>query len=78
MSNALYNSRGKVIWEMTAQERAFEVAFAIADNGGVTTKQVSELTGLTRQGAWYLMQRATRLPRSPVVQDEEGRWVRMK
>jgi hypothetical protein len=72
---SLYNSRGKVIWEMTAQERAFKVAFEIADNGGLTTEQVSEMTGLSRQGAWYLMQRACRV--APVVQDGEGKWVRL-
>lgn len=75
MSNTLYNSRGETAWEMTAQEKAFKVAFEISDNGGMTTRQVSEMTGLSMTGAWYLMQMACRV--APVVQDEEGRWVKL-
>jgi hypothetical protein len=61
--------------EMTAQERAFDVAFRLADGEEMTTRQVAEMTGLSRTGAWYLMQYAARV--TPIVQDN-GRWKRVR
>lgn len=72
------NSNGNTerISEMTAQERAFDVAFRLADGEAMTTRQVAEMTGLTLMGAWYLMQRGARV--APVTQDSNGRWKRVR
>lgn len=72
----LYNSRNKVVWELTAQERAAKVTWELAEGNGMTTAQVAEMTGLSTMGAWHLMQRVCRV--APVTQDEGGEWRRLR
>jgi hypothetical protein len=74
--NKLYNSRNQVVWEMTAQERAAKVVYEIATGSQMTTEEVATMTGLTVSGAWYLMQRVTRV--TPVCQYDNGRWVKVE
>jgi hypothetical protein len=64
------------VCELTAQERAFDVAFRLAEGEELTTRQVAEMTGLSMTGAWYLMQRGARV--RPITQDGRGRWKRVR
>jgi len=55
----------------TASERVAVVVLRLARGGALTTRQVSELTGLTRMGAWYLM---SRIARVVPLANIDGRW----
>jgi predicted mannosyl-3-phosphoglycerate phosphatase (HAD superfamily) len=74
--NKLYNSRNQVVWEMTAQERAAKVVYEIATGSQMTTEEVAEITGLTKSGAWWLMQRVIRV--TPIGRDDNGRWGKVE
>jgi hypothetical protein len=72
------NSNGSTerVSELTAQERAFDIGFRLAEGEELTTRQVAEMTGLSMTGAWYLMQRGARV--RPITQDGRGRWKRIR
>lgn len=74
----LYGSRktAHVIAEMTAQQKAFRIAFLLADGRTLTTRQVAEMTGLTMSGAWQLMQNGSGAVE--IYQDDDGRWRRLE
>jgi len=46
---------------LTAQERAALVAWALAKGRRLTTRQVSDLTGLEMRGALHLLHRMSRV-----------------
>jgi hypothetical protein len=58
--------------EFTSQERAALIAWHLAHGEAMTTLQVSELTGSSRQGAYKLMIALSRV--LPIYQDENGFW----
>lgn len=62
--------------DLTAQERAGLIAWLLAFGARLTTQEIMDLTGLTRQGAWYLMMRLSRV--LAVFCDEEGKWCRVE
>ena len=56
----------------TITERAALVVWHLAHGECMQTRDVARLTGLTRQGAWDLMQRLSRM--IPIYQDDRGVW----
>ena len=59
--------------DYTAQERAALVVWCLAHGEGLQTRDIAKLTGLTRQGAWELMQHLSRV--IPIYQDDTGTWA---
>jgi len=62
--------------ELTAQERAGLIAWLLAFGARLTTKEIGEMTGLTRQGTWCLMMRLSRI--LSIYCDDEGKWCKME
>jgi hypothetical protein len=61
----------EVVVDLTAQERSAIVIWFLARGHSFTTLEIAALTGLTRQGAWMMMDRLARqLPLSL----EHSRW----
>ena len=56
----------------TITERAALVVWHLAHGECMQTRDVVAITGLTRQGAWDLMQRLSRV--IPIYQDERDVW----
>jgi hypothetical protein len=56
--------------EYVGQERAAMVAWRFAQGAQLTTQQVADLCGLSYSGAWYLLQRISRV--LPIVKDNRG------
>ena len=59
--------------DYTAQEKAALITWHLAHGEGLQTSDVVKLTGLTRQGAWELMQHLARV--IPIYQDDTDTWV---
>ena len=59
----------------TPQERAALVTFQILDGAQLTTPEIAESVGVSRQAAWRMMQGVSRVV--PVYQDGD-RWRRMR
>jgi len=59
--------------DYTAQEKAALITWHLAHGEGMQTRDVAKMAGLSMPGAWYLMQRLSRV--LPVYQDEQGFWV---
>ena len=59
--------------DFTAQERAALITWHLAHGEGLQTRDIVKLTGLTRQGAWELMQHLSRV--IPIYQDDTDTWV---
>lgn len=57
--------------ELTAQERSAIVIWFLARGHSFTTLEIAALTGLTRQGAWQMMDR---LARQLPLALEHSRW----
>jgi len=58
--------------ELTPQERAGLVVWHLAHGEGVLTRDIAEMTGITRDGALKMMYRLSR--RLPFYQDDDGFW----
>ena len=58
--------------ETVTTERVALVAWRLAQGRAMSTRQVAELTRLTRFGAWQMMQLVARV--LPVYQDDDGQW----
>lgn len=58
--------------ELTPQERAARVTWAIAQGETMSTQQVATLAGMSERGARWLMARLSRV--LPVFQDDSGLW----
>jgi hypothetical protein len=58
--------------ELTPQERAALVAWHLAHGEAMTTRQVSELTGLSIWSAYRLMRALPRV--LPIYRDDDGFW----
>ena len=57
--------------ELTAQQRAAKTVWFLARGHAFTTAEIAALTGMTRQGAWQMMERlAEQLP----IELEHSRW----
>jgi len=56
----------------TITERAALVTWHLCHGESLQTRKVAEMTGLTMQGAWQLMQRLSRT--IPIYQSEQGYW----
>lgn len=63
------------IQEYTTQERAALVTFEIVTGREMTTAEIAERIGTSRQSAWLLMQRVSRVV--PVYQNN-GRWQHLR
>jgi len=61
--------------DLTAQERAAIVTWRLACGERLTTQEIMRLTGLTREGAWYLMMRLLRVV--PIFCDDGGEWEKL-
>jgi len=59
--------------DYTAQEKAALITWHLAHGEGMQTRDVAEMAGLSMPGAWYLMQRLSRV--IPIYQDDRGFWV---
>jgi hypothetical protein len=57
----------------TVTERVGLVVWHLCRGEGLQTKDIAKLTGLTRQGAWDLMQRLSRV--IPIYQDDTDTWA---
>ena len=62
--------------ELTAQERAGLIAWLLAFGARLTTQEIAEMTGLTRQGTWCLMMRLSRV--LAIFCNDEGKWCRIE
>jgi len=59
--------------DYTAQEKAALITWHLALGEGLQTRDIVKLTGLTRQGAWELMQHLSRV--IPIYQDDTDTWA---
>ena len=59
--------------DYTAQEKAALITWHLAHGEGLQTRDIVKLTGLTRQGAWELMQHLSRV--IPIYQDDTDTWA---
>lgn len=62
--------------DLTAQERAGLIAWLLAFGARLTTREIAEMTGLTRPGAWYLMMRLSRI--LSIYCDDHRKWRRVE
>jgi len=62
--------------DLTAQERAGLVAWLLAFGARLTTRDIMDLTGLTRPGAWFLMTGLSRV--LSIYCDDEGKWCKLE
>jgi hypothetical protein len=58
--------------DQTPEERAALVTWHLAHGDAFQTSEVCSMTGLTRQGAYRLLCKVSRVV--PIFQDEEGMW----
>lgn len=61
------------IKELTSQEKAFVVAFQLADGRKLTNEQIAEMTGLTPRSVYRLMDKGSRV--APIY-SRNGVWTR--
>ena len=59
--------------EYSAQEKAALIAWHLAHGEGMTTAEVASITGLSWTGAWFLMNRLSRV--LPIYRNESGVWT---
>ena len=69
------NGTGQVDDGYTAQERAALVTYQLVSGAEMSTAEIAERTGLSRAGAWHMMNRVSRVV--PLYQDG-GRWRRLE
>ena len=58
--------------DLVAQERAAKVTWWLAHGETMTTAQVAEMTGLSRQGAWKMMVNLARV--IPICGNDDDEW----
>lgn len=59
--------------DMTSQERVAVVIWALAHGEGLRTRDIQQMTGLTKDGAIKMMHCLSRV--IPIYQDDERFWV---
>ena len=59
--------------DLVPQERAALVMWHLTRGASLTTFQVAELTGISRQGAWAMLMRLARV--TPIYCNEQGNWA---
>jgi hypothetical protein len=58
--------------DYTAQEKAALIAWHLAHGEAMTTAEVASITGLSWAGAWFLMNRLSRV--LPIYRNDSGIW----
>ena len=58
--------------DLLAQEKAAIVVWKLAQGAALLTSEISDLTGMSRQGAWAMMTTISRV--IPIWCDSEGKW----
>ena len=59
--------------DFTAQEKAALITWHLAHGEEITTTEVAHMAGLTWAGAWFLMERLSRV--LPIYRDDRGVWT---
>ena len=59
--------------DYTAQEKAALITWHLAHGEGMTTAEIAMMTGMTWAGAWFLMERLSRV--LPIYRDDYGIWL---
>jgi len=58
----------------TAHERATIVSWRLAEGAALSTREIAEMVGVTRQAAHYMMDSISRV--APVYRGDDSRWRR--
>lgn len=62
--------------EYTPQEKAAIITEYLTLGQRLTTREIADMVGLTRQGAWSMMMRLSRV--LGYNRDDEGKWFRIE